>query len=255
MKNIKFFFDKSADTYEQAGIIQKKVADYLLNMIPADFYSTVVEIGSGRGFVTKQLIEKIFFNKYINIDISIKLLKKLKGTLQSKCAYINAQAERIPLRFNSVDLIVGSSCLHWIENPANSFLEILKLLKDNGKFYFSIFLSNTLIELQNVSKISGFGSFYPLKPALFYIELLDSTSNLKYRYTTKKFLEYFPSVKDLLISHKLTGTNYTKNKKFCGKEAFKRFCEIYENLYSTNKGIYATYEVLFIEGQKISPFP
>lgn len=254
MKNIRLYFDKAASTYEQAALIQRKVANNLLNLIPSGFYSTVLEIGSGKGFVTKHLLEKIFFEKYINIDISFELLKKLKGTLQNRCIYINAKAENLPLKSDSIDLLISSSSLHWIENAESNFLEIINLLRENGKFYFSIFLSNTLIELQEASKISGFGSFYPLKPSFFYINLLNSISNIKCSYSTKKYIEYFPSVKDLLISLKLTGTNFTKNKKFSGKHAFNKFCEIYKKLYGNGNSIYASYEVLFIEGQKISPY-
>ncbi len=252
MKNIRFYFDKASKTYEQAGAIQKKVANYLLNMIPSDFYQKVVEIGSGGGFLTKNLINKISFEKYINIDISFGLLKKLKESLLNKCIYINAQAENIPLKLDSVDLLISSSSLHWLEDSENNFLDILKLIKKNGRFYFSIFLSNTLIELQEVSKITGFGSFYPLKSSFFYVNLLNSIQDIKYSYSTKIFIENFSSVKDLLNSHKLTGTNFTKNKKFSGKNSYNKFCEIYQKLYGNGEGIYATYEVLFIEGQKIS---
>lgn len=254
MKNVRFYFDKAANTYEQAGLIQRKVANYLLEMIPADFYQVVVEIGSGRGFVTKNLIDKISFEKYINVDISFELLKKLGEILKNRCLYINAQAENIPLKLDSVDLLISSSSLHWLEDSENNFLNILKLIKQNGKFYFSIFLSNTLIELQEVSKITGFASFYPLKSSFFYINLLNSIGNIQYSYSTKIFKENFSSVKDLLNSHKLTGTNFTKNKKFSGKNSYNKFCEIYEKLHGNGKGVYATYEVLFIEGQKISLF-
>lgn len=254
MKDIRFYFDKAVNTYEQAGLIQKKVANYLLEMIPTDFYQIVVEIGSGRGFVTKNLIDKISFEKYINIDISFELLKKLGEILKDRCVYINAKAENIPLKSNSVDLLISSSSLHWLEDSERNFLDILKLIKENGRFYFSIFLSNTLIEIQEVSKITGFGSFYPLKSSFFYINLLNSMGDIKYSYSTKVFIEKFSSVKDLLNSHKLTGTNFTTNKRFSGKNSYNKFCEIYQKLYGNGEGIYATYEVLFIEGQKISLF-
>lgn len=254
MKDIRFYFDRAVNTYEQAAKVQRKVANYLLEMIPADFYHVVVEIGSGRGFVTKNLIDKISFGKYMNIDISFELLKKLGESLKNSCVYINAKAENIPLRSNSVDLLVSSSSLHWLEDSENSLLNILRLVKENGRFYFSIFLSKTLLEIQEVSKITGFGSFYPLKSSSFYIDLLNSVGDIKYSYSTKVFIEKFSSVKDLLNSHKLTGTNYTTNKRFSGKNSYNKFCEVYQKLYGNGEGICATYEVLFIEGQKVSLF-
>lgn len=254
MKTIKHYFDRAVNTYENAGKIQKKVAEHLLTLIQREHYHTVLEVGVGRGFLTKPLIKKISFERYINLDISYILLKKLKEELP-ECLYINGRAENISLKSDSVNLLISSSSLHWVENPEETILNLLNLLRENGKFYFSLFLSNSLFELQSVSKISGFGSFYPLKSSDFYIKLLNLMPNIKFQYSISIFKETFPSVKEMLLSHKLTGTNFTKNKKFSGKNSFYRFCKIYENLYGSKKGIYATYEVLFIEGQKISPFP
>lgn len=253
MKDIRFYFDKAAKTYESAGILQKKVADYLLSMIPSNYYPTVLEIGSGRGFLTMDLIEKISYKRYINIDISFELIKRLRKSLGEKCLYINCRAESIPLKEGSVDLLISSSSLHWLEDAETNLQNILKLLKINGSFYFSIFLEQTLNELKEVSRKTGFGSFYPLKSALFYLKIFNSIPEFKWSYSIKKYTEYFPTVRDLLISHKLTGTNYTKNKKFSGKDSFFRFCETYKNLYGNHRGVRATYEVLFIRGQRVSP--
>lgn len=251
MKPLKFYFEKASNTYGQSGYIQKKVAIHLLDMIAHDFYETVVEIGSGLGFVTIPLIKKISFNRYINIDISFRMLKKLKDSLKMSCFYLNAEAENLPIKPNSVNLLISSSTLHWLENR-RSFLDILSLLREGAKFYFSIFVPNTLYEIKVASKLSGFGSLYNLKPSYSYLNLLDSIPSIKYKFYTKQFIEKYPTVTDLLYCLKRTGTNFTENKKFSGKNSFKRFCEVYEKHFGNEKGVKATYEVLFIEGQKIS---
>lgn len=248
------YFNKALKTYEKAGKIQKKVADELLSMIPDGYYSTVVEIGSGTGLLSIPLIEKIDFYRFIHIDISYPFLKKLRQKLRNISFYINAKAENIPLPYSSVDLILSSSTLHWLSNPEKNIVEILKLLKDGGRFYFSIFTSNTLREIKRVSQITGFGSVYNLMPWDFYISLLKNNSFF-YKYELKTYMEKYASPKELLLAHKLTGTNYTENKRFSGKKAFNKFCEVYKSLYGSADGVYATYEILFIEGQKLSPSP
>lgn len=252
MKSVKFYFDKAVNTYEIAGKIQKKVAQSLVNMIEPIYYPTVIEIGSGKGFLTKSLIEKIKYKKYINVDLSFLLIKKLKEKLGNKTLYLNTSAENLPLRYNCANLIVSSSSLHWLNNIEMSFCNIFNLLKEGGKFYFSIFVDNSLNEIKISSRESGFGSCYPLPKSEIYLNTLNSLHNVKYNLEIKNYREKFPNVRELLLSLKLTGTNFTYNKKFSGKNSFKKFCKIYEELFSDNDGVYCTYEVLFIEGQKLS---
>jgi len=255
MKGIGFYFDKAVNTYEKAGNIQKKVAIRLAELVKDDFYPTVLEIGSGKGFITDLLIKKISYNQYINIDLSYEFLKKLKNKFNEKSFFINAKAEQLPLKKGIANLIVSSSSLHWIEEPEKVFYDLFNIMEVNGRFYFSIFLSGSLIELKKVSEISNFGSFFPLKPAQFYIDLLSSINCIRWNFSIETYREIFPSVKDFLLFHKLTGTNFTKNKKFSGKESYTKFCNIYKEMFSNHEGVYATYEVLFIEGQKEFPSP
>jgi len=86
------------------------------------------------------------------------------------------------------------------------------------------------------------------------LEIIQKTG-FHFDYEIKTYREVYDSPVDLLLTHKLTGTNYTKNSKFSGKNSFKNFCDTYKKLFGNHEGIYATYEVLFIEGQKLSLFP
>lgn len=253
MVTLKFYFDRAVDTYENAARLQKKVADEVLKKVKTQHYATVVEIGSGRGFLSIPLVKTLSFEKFIHVDISFGFLKKLKTELKGRHFFVNASAENMPLKEKLADLLISSSTLHWIKNPEKNFIKIFDILKEGGRFYFSIFTSNSLKELKEVSKITGFGSVYPLEKATVYIEIMEKTG-FCFNYEIKTYKEVYTSVKDLLLAHKLTGTNYTESKKFSGKNSFKNFCEIYKTLFSNHTGVYATYEVLFIEGQKLSPF-
>lgn len=253
MKPLKYYFDKAVETYEKAARIQKKVAEELLKKIERKHYSTIVEIGSGKGFLSIPLTEIISFDKFIHIDISFEFLKRLKKILKDEI-FINACAEALPLRNNLADLLISSSTLHWIEDIEKNFIKIFDVLKDEGKFYFSIFTSNTLKELKEVSEITGFGSVYSLKKTDFYLKLIQKAGFI-FDYEIKTYREVYESPIEILLAHKLTGTNYTGRSRFLGKNSFKNFCNTYKKLFCNNEGVYTTYEVLFIEGQKISPFP
>lgn len=249
MKNLKFFFDKAANTYETHATIQKKVALELSNRIKSGKYCNVIEIGSGAGILTELLIEKIDFERFLHIDISLEFLRKIKNKFDKNHYHINAKAEEIPVREHIADLLISSSTLQWLKEPVFNILEIFKILRKGGNFYISIFTSNTLSEIKKVSQITGFGSVYDLKEIDFYLNTINTIGNIK-KHEVKIYKQKYSSVKELLMSHKFTGTNYTEKKRFSGKEKFLKFCEIYKKLYGNSEGVYATYEVLFIEGQK-----
>lgn len=255
MKTLRFYFDRAADTYERASTVQKKVAKRLIEMVSSDYYRTVIEIGSGEGFLTESLIDKIKFDRYINLDISLRLLLKLRKKLGKRVSYINGKAENIPIRAYSTDLLISSSSLHWVDDIESSLISILKLLKEGGRFYFSIFVLPTLREIEVASKYSGFGSIYPLRTATDYLKILETNRNFKFDYEVVTLREKFTSVKEILYSLKLTGTNFTLNKRFSGKNSFKRFCDFYERTFKEGSSLYCTYEVLFIEGQRVSLCP
>ncbi|WP_283166220.1 methyltransferase domain-containing protein [Thermodesulfovibrio yellowstonii] len=254
MKHLKYYFDRAVETYEKAGKIQKKVAEEVLKKIEKKHYSTIIEIGSGKGFLSIPLSESLSFEKFIHVDISFEFLKRLKTNSINKHFFINACAEAMPIKDSLADLLISSSTLHWIKNPEKNFIKLFDVLKKNGKFHFSIFTSGTLKELKEVSEITRFGSVYPLKEADFYLKIIQKTG-FHFDYKIKTYREVYDSPTDLLLTHKLTGTNYTKNSKFSGKNSFKNFCNTYKRLFGNHEGIYATYEVLFIEGQKLSLFP
>jgi len=133
VKKLKSYFDKVVDSYEKTGKLQKTVAEELLKKINKDFYSTVVEIGSGNGFLSIPLSKQISFKRFINIDISLEFLKRLKLELNDKALFINAMAEAMPLKENLANLLVSSSSLHWIHNPTKilkNYLISLKMMED-----------------------------------------------------------------------------------------------------------------------------
>ncbi|WP_297210102.1 MULTISPECIES: methyltransferase domain-containing protein [Thermodesulfovibrio] len=248
MKDIKFYFNKAANTYESYASIQKQVALELTKNIQFGIYPKVVEIGSGSGIIMTILSDKINFQKFIHVDISFEFLKKMKNNTDSSHYLINARAEEIPLKNQIADLLISSSALHWLSNPKSNFSELLRILKKGGKFYFSIFTSQTLKEIEQVSKITGFGSVYELKEADFYLSIFKDI-DIPIKYKILKYKQKYSSVRELFLSHKLTGTNFTEKKKFSGKQSFQNFCRLYNKLFGNSDGIYATYEVLFIEGQ------
>ena len=69
---VKFRFQKSIDTYDNSAVIQKEMAynliDKILNYCGKDFHK-IFEFGAGTGFLSKNILDRIFYNEYYANDI------------------------------------------------------------------------------------------------------------------------------------------------------------------------------------------
>jgi len=59
-----------------------------------------------------------------------------------------ADAESIPLRNGSVDLVFSNMCIQWCRSPERLFGEVRRILKPEGRVIFSTFGPQTLKELR-----------------------------------------------------------------------------------------------------------
>jgi ubiquinone/menaquinone biosynthesis C-methylase UbiE len=95
----------------------------------------VLEIGCGTGVYT-ELLRRDFDDVY-TFDISPEMIKLSKRKSRIKNVnFMVADSLRIPVRSGSVDLVVGVSILHHIENRTGVLAEVKRVLKPDGYFVF-----------------------------------------------------------------------------------------------------------------------
>ncbi len=234
-KYIKRSFDNASFSYPNFSKLQHEIANNLAKTIKGDFFDNVLEIGVGDGKLST--LVNFGYSNYIGIDLSLQMAHLFKHNHQTKHCIV-ADAENIPFRENSFDLIISSSCFQWFFDPKTSINKLKSLLKNKENFFFSVFLKGTFYQMQEVSKITGFGSVLDLKDKFFY-------EDLGFNCLTKQYTIYYKSVKDFLYSHKKSGARYTHHTHLCAKSKFFEFCDMYEKLFGTKDGIETTYVVGF----------
>ncbi len=246
--SVKRYFNNATETYDSSASIQQIIAAEVAKKINEKYFKIVLEIGSGTGLLTKLLMNEIEYESYVNIDIAFELLKVFKQQSE-KMFFINTDADFLPLKQNTFDLLVSSSTFQWLEYPESSFKNFINILKNNGKFYFSIFGKGTFFEMDEISKITGFGSVKPMLSADCYEKILNEL-DVDFKISTKTYVLFYNSVIDFLKIHKKTGARYTSKNKPSGKKAFNAFCQLYSDIFGTDKGIPVTYSIHYIEGNK-----
>lgn len=117
-----------------------------------------VDVGCGSGFVTFKLAN--YFDKVIGTDISETMVKQCssdprtvsgKGNIQ----FAVASGEKAPkfLAENSVDLITGAECCHWMDHPA-FFQECARILKKGGTLAYWFYLDPVFVGNAKANEIN-----------------------------------------------------------------------------------------------------
>jgi len=102
-----------------------KLFEYLTSLSPSE--NLAWDCGTGSGQVAITLAK--YFKKVIAIDASKKQLENAKH--HERVNYAAANAEKLPVRPNTIDLITVAHSLHWFDSKS-FFTEVERVLKAKG---------------------------------------------------------------------------------------------------------------------------
>ncbi|HWJ37037.1 MAG TPA: malonyl-ACP O-methyltransferase BioC [Steroidobacteraceae bacterium] len=144
-------FDRASATYDAAAVLQTEVRGLLLERLDLTALSprVVVDVGAGTGHAGRALKRRYPDAQVIALDSSIGMLR-VAGRQQSwlrPFARLCADAERLPLPDNSVDLILSNFMLQW-SDPEAVFAEFRRVLAPRGFLSFTTLGPDTLRELR-----------------------------------------------------------------------------------------------------------
>ena len=219
-------FSRGSETYEEFAKVQKYMANELISFGPLEENINILEIGSGTGILTRELLKKYPDSQITLMDISNKMLDKCKKEFGFNLNYILADAETYEFSDN-YDLIISNATFQWFENLDKSIGKFREILKPKGKIIFSTFCKGTYEELSNsflkVSPEYKYSqNFIETKDLLNYGEILNS----------EIYTEYYESLIDFLKAIKAIGAQSSlENKRILTKHILKKVEEEYLKEY------------------------
>src|SRR5512135_971701 len=97
----------------------------------------ILDLGCGPGLLSVEILEQIPKATVIGIDPLIKMLMLAKENTKTSTTQIFEPllgvSEKIPLKSNSIDVIVSRFSLPYWEHPQESFSEMNRVLKPKGR--------------------------------------------------------------------------------------------------------------------------
>lgn len=258
-KKIRRKFAAAAKTYDEAAVLQREVADRLIERFQyiKKIPDVVLDVGCGTGYCTRALA-KLYPDAFVTgFDIAVPMLSRAKEQGSSSLEYLSADAHVIPFKDKSVDFIVSNLALQWCDQTI-VFNEFARILKPEGVVMFTTFGPGTLTELREAwsqvddfQHVHHFADMHNLGDELLKCRLAEPVMDNETITLTYK------NVGDMMKDLREIGANNAVEQQFkglTGKDRFSRFKEAYKNMaleMDFEGRIPASYEIIY--GQAWGP--
>lgn len=121
--------------------VLKRAVDDLIRFLPKNpHYSSILDIGNGRGHSLKILDERFQPDQIYGIEIDASLIAEatIRGKLcNAKVNLILGNAESMPYADNSFDMVFCHQSIHHIVQQEKALQEFYRVLKPNGTLLFA----------------------------------------------------------------------------------------------------------------------
>ena len=252
-KIIRQHAEQVADTYDASAVLQKEIARRLSERL--DYIKLqpkqVLDVGSGTGFITEDLFKRYPKAQLIAMDFALNMVKKCKkgGGWLRKPKAVCADAEQLPFKADSVDLIVSNLMLQWSNDLAKTFAGFQSVLAPNGLLLFTTFGPDTLKELRqswamvdDKPHTSSFTDMHEIGDALLQAGFVNPVTDMEIITMT------YANVRQIMHDLKKIGSGNAvtqRQKGLMGKDKFSAFEQAYEQ-FKTADGLYpASWEVIY----------
>ncbi|KAF9098607.1 hypothetical protein BGX27_000761 [Mortierella sp. AM989] len=238
-----------------------RVVDRLLD-IKREF-NEVVELGSGCGHIAKH-IDSDMMKKLIMCDSSEMMLnrdKDIKYEVPIERRIVDE--ENLPFPENSLECVISSLSMHWINDLPGTMIQIQRSLKPDGVFIAGLFGGDTLFELRTslqLAELDREGGISPrVSPMADSRDLGSLLSRAGFTLTTVDVDEVtvnYPSALELMEDLRAMGeSNAVINRRgFLKRDTMLAAAAIYKEMYGNPDGtVPATFQILYMIGWKPSP--
>ena len=252
-KTVRHHFERAADSYDAAAVLQKEVASRLVERL--DYIKInpgrVLDVGSGTGFVTADVLKRYPKAQVLALDIAHGMANKSRqcGSWLRRPKAICADAEQLPIKPQSIDLILSSLMLQWSNDLDKTFQGFHASLAPNGLLLFASFGPDTLKEIRQsweqvdqLPHTSDFADMHEIGDSLLQAGFIDPVTDMEMITMT------YANVRQLMRDIKQIGASNSQSnrqKGLMGKQKLTAFEQAYEQ-FKTVDGLYpASWEIIY----------
>ena len=143
-------FSRAAKGYAETAVLQREVEDRLLERLEylPSAPERVLDLGAGPGRASIAMRQRYPKAQVIALDAALPMLAQVRRHWWRPVHGVCAEAESLPLRAASVDLVFSNLCLQWCPDLPRVLDELRRVLRPGGMLLLSSFGPETLKELR-----------------------------------------------------------------------------------------------------------
>jgi len=246
-------FARAAADYDAAAVLQREVATRLegrldlIRQVPA----RVLDVGAGTGLATRDLMKRYPKAQVTALDIAPPMLRlaRRRAPLFRRMPCVCADAEALPFRPDSFDLLFSNLTIQWCHDLDRVFQGFLRVLAPGGLLMFTTYGPDTLRELRQAwagvdgyNHVNAFYDMHDIGDALVRAGFADPVMDVE------TFTLTYRSVRDLMRDLKQIGAhNVTTGRPrgLTGRGRMQAVEQAYEAHRMVDGRLPASYEVVY----------
>ena len=232
-------FSRAARSYGAHAGVQKTMAGWLAEWLPAERTGRVLEVGAGTGLFTRRL--QPWSGPITATDPSAAMCAAGQSALPG-IAWRTMTAET-PLR-GPWDWIVSSSVLQWLETPAKAFAAWGAQLAPGGRVLAGLFAEESLPELRSL--VGGVTPVAWRTPAKWRKEIREGGLRLRRDQTVRHVVTYASAQAFLRALHRVGAA---PERRLTAGE-MRRLLQDYAERFGEAGGVRATWTFYRFEAEK-----
>jgi len=153
-------FDRWSASYDRPGFqnaTYRPVHDAVLKRLAAERPGVIVDLGCGTGQLTRRLMERYPDAQVVGVDYSNGMLSEAGDRIGAGVLLMQADAQQLPLRSGSADLVVCTESFHWFRDQAGAAAGLADLIRPGGQLVIASIAAVTDLGEFAVRRVSGSG--------------------------------------------------------------------------------------------------
>jgi len=252
-RKIRRAFSDAALEYDVLTSLHKEIGRELTKKIlKYDHCDVVLDVGMGTGWYTNRLTGIYPDATIVGLDFAsgmIDTARKKDGTF----VIVQADAAQLPFKEGVFDMITSNLAYQWVEHLSQAFQLCYSRLNNSGRLCLTMFGHDTFSELfesleksshdKNIAlgRLAGKDRVVQALKRSGFRDVIVSTENIKVR---------FSDMMSLIKWLKNIGANALPNDIYLGKDLLLKANDYYNANFQDRLGIYATFEVIWVEAKK-----
>lgn len=256
-------FHDQAAVYDRHSSVQKRVVARLMSLVNNHVHSAperILDVGCGTGQLLSSFHSQYPHSVLCGVDLAYNMAHRSKELLGNHVQMVNGDAEHLPYREGSFDVVVSTSTLQWLDSLDIFFQQAFRVTAKNGLLCVAFFGEGTLCELREClrevvehrvgSAADYLDRLHRFKDCSNVTSALEKTEYIRPVIMRDLEIEYYDDLYDLLRSIKRIGAGASVTSGRQGGLGWKGILaetsRLYSQRYGSGGNIPATYEVVYV---------